>query len=489
MSSVLRKRAGVGSIINILTGMVQVLIRLVATFVLARILLPEDFGIIAYASLVYSLFSHLSEFGASMVIVTREQISQRELSTAFWFNLFWFAFLGMLTAISAKILSDFFDVTPLASLLPLYALLFIPLGFASVSKALLNKEMQFKVLNAITLVGMVIETLIAIILVVYYGFDYWGVVIGILCSEVVMSLCYMLFARWRPSLSFDVSFLRYFLRFGFHLTGERVLNYIRHNVDYLIIGKLLGSRELGFYSFAYRIPNLVYTKLAIPASSVLLPYMIKKRQMGRLLLGESYIRMTKYITFITYPILFGIIFLAEPMVLLFWGTQWSMIVLPLQIISISPMIYILSVSIGTIFLVKERPELLFKIEFFKLSITVVSVSLLGYAYGIVGVAMGMSLSAILTFWLSLLIAFRLIKMRISLLLREIMPIIIASLLTGIGAFWVEYFLHALLPLLFAFILSILVGMLIYFLTFLLLFNQTYQEIIALIHSVRYKEQQ
>ena len=483
MSQSLKRKAGLGSVINISAGMMQVLIRLFATFFLARILLPEDFGIVAYATLVYGLFSQLTAMGASVAIITKKDITQKELSTAFWFNILFFTFLGSMLFFNSSYIGGFFNEPKIIPVLQFFSIMFIPAALSSVSNTLLNKEMKFMTLNVITLIGVSLESLIAIILIVYYDYNYWGIIIGMVSAELFMSLLQIYLAHWRPSFSFDISILKYFVNFGVNLTGERLLTYIRHNVDYLMIGKLLSSKDLGFYSFAYRIPNLVYSKLAIPASSVLLPYIMKKSETDDYSLGKSYVKLTKYIAFITYPLLFGVLFLAEPMVLVFWGEQWQSIVIPLQILCFAPMVYILSVSMGTIFLVKERPDLLFKIEIVKLLITFSLVLLLGYFWSLVGVALGMAMSALITFIISLVIAFKSINMKIYYLFEEVLPIFIASLITGLGAHFVYVLLNNEFNIYISFFLSILIGAIFYYLVFLILFKKTYNEIFDLIKVV------
>ena len=476
----LAKKAASSSILNVIFGILQTIIRLASTFYLARVLLPEDFGIVAYATLIYGFFSILTSIGVSQAIIVRKDITQNELSTAFWLNLVLYSLLSLILFFSSINLAHFFNELKIIKILNFFSFMFLFAGISSISSILLNKNMEFFKLNIIAFIGTICEVTLTIYLVIFNNLTYMAIIFGIIFAEIIMTILKIYFAKWKPSFTFDKSILNYFMKFSFNLSGERILIYIRHNIDYLIIGKFLSSRELGLYSFAYKIPNMIYDKIAIPASSVLLPYIMKNDTIDNSLLGSSYIKLTKYIALITFPILFGVISLAEPMILLFWGKNWASIILPLQILCFAPMIYVLSASIGSLFLAKERPDLLFKIEISKLLITFTLVSVLGYYFKLTGIAIGMSISALLTYNISFFIAFNLIDYKKKLFISEITPIFISSLISSIFAYLsFKFSIYQDLTLIISFFIGIIFGIIFYIGSIYTIFPSIYLDIIKI----------
>jgi len=428
----LTRAAGRGAAWRIGGGFWQTIVRLGASTVLARALTKDDFGIVGLAILTRGLIQTFGALGMGTGLIAKQEVTEDDLCTAFWTTAAVRVFLFAGAMVGAPFVAAFFRAPELTWVLRVVCISFLFGAASSVPATLMQKRLQFGPTTIIQGVGVVVESAAAIVLVKTTNLHYWALVLAMVITGVVTHTATILYVRWRPRFRFDRASFRFLFRYGIHGLGFSAVNYLNQNIDYLLVGRLLGKGVLGLYEFAYRIPHLVYERLARRVGGVVFPALSKVQSSDERLVA-GYVKVVRHIAFLVFPMLAGLAAVAPSAVLVLWGEKWLPIVLPLQMLCVGAAIRSVVTSIGSVFLCKNRPDLPLKLSLVKLVWTAAAVGGLGYAFGLNGVAAGMVVS-LLPSWLSIWLAFRLAGQRQRALWHGLLPPLIGSLLTSAAAF-------------------------------------------------------
>lgn len=427
----LLKTSGRGAFYQICGGGIQTLIRIVASMFLARTLFPEDFGIYGMGLLLGEFILRIGSLGMGVGIIVKKDLSDEDLSTAFWIfallriGMFLIAFGG------APVFASFFHEPRVADIIRVISLSFLIQIIGVVGNALLNKRLQFKRLFYVNLSMALLESLIALLLVTIWIKNYWGLVIAYISTSICRNLLIFLLAAWVPKFTFSQESFKYLFRYGINTLGHSITVYFKENIDYLLVGKILGATTLGFYEFAYRIPSLFQTRIALPMGQVMFATLAKV-SVSEKRLQSGYVKGLKFISLITLPALGGLAVTSELAVSVLWGNKWLPIILPMQILCLATAINSTTNSARYIFLCKDRPDIPFKFNLVSLFFTILAVCLFGYLYGIVGVAIGMLVSTLPNFYYVYL-CIKMINLPAIRLFNACWPIIFATAITMISA--------------------------------------------------------
>ncbi len=468
---------------QILGGGWQTLVRLGASVFLARALRPSDFGIFGMAILFQEFLLHIGSFGVGAGIIAKKQVTQKDLDTCFWimltvrFLLFLFAYFG------APIAASFFKEPRLVSVVRVVSLCFLIEVFGMIPKLILSKHLRFALINIIYAISGFLGSLVAVLLALFTDLSYWALVFSTLFSSTLINFLLLIFSKWFPGFSFDWKSFRYFSRFGFYSLGFAISNYLRQNLDYLLVGRLLGSYQLGLYEYAYRIPHLVFDRISRPVGSVIFPALSKVQDDNRkIFLG--YLKATKFVVLIAFPLLFGLAAIADVLVPVMWGNQWLPIIIPLQILCFAAAIKCLFQPIGSIFYCKNRPDIPFKISLISLLFTGFSVGVLGYFYGLNGVAVGMLLPVFPSYLILQYVFRRILGVNLFELFRVVFPVLVSSLLCALFVFLFKGLLIIFsVNLVLVLIMSIFFGSVVYFFSLFFLFRSFFLEVLELFSLV------
>ncbi len=419
-------KAGRAALWQIAGGGWQTLVRLGASIYLARALKPSDFGLFGMALLYQELLVTALSLGFGTGLIVKKELSEDDLSTAFWLSCTVRFIIFLVVFVSAPLAAHFWKeprVEPIIRVISL-TLLFQIVGM--VPGTLATKHLQFKKINIIRAIAVLLESMTAIILVAFTSLTYWALVIGMMLNSLFYNVALWISSGcWLPKINFHKKSFRYLFRFGFYTWLFGITNYLKQNVDYFLVGRLLGSYQLGLYEFAYRFPHLVLDRISRPVGEVLFPTFSKVNDDNEKLFN-NYVNAVKYVCLICYPILLVLAGTSDIVVPFFWGNQWLPIVAPLQILCLCAALSLLAQPMGYIFHCKNRPDVPYKISFTTLIFTVIFVGLLGYFYGILGVALGMLLSALFSLSIVLFILTRLLNVSILRFFVLLFPIIISS---------------------------------------------------------------
>ena len=449
-------KAGRAALWQIAGGGWQTLVRLGASIYLARALRPSDFGLFGMALLYQELLVTALSLGFGTGLIVKKELSEDDLNTAFWlsctvrFIVFWVIFI---TAPLAAYLWKEPRVEPIIRVISLVLLVQI-LGI--VPETLANKHLQFKKINIIRALAILLESTTAIILVAFTNLTYWALVIGMMFNTLFYNITLWISSGcWLPRFNFHKSSFRYLFRFGFYTWLFGITNYLKQNIDYFLVGRLLGSYQLGLYEFAYRLPHLLFDRVSRPVGVVLFPA-FSKIQDDDLKIFQTYVKSVQAVCLICFPLLFFLMALADILVPFLWGEQWNAIISPLKLLCLSAMIMCTIQPVGHVFLCKSRPNFLPLFSFLCLFFTFVLLVFFIRFFGLVGAALAMMVSS-LFYYVMLYKAFSLINASILYFLKEIFPIFVIGVLVFLVSsivkilflqygFWFVFFLSSLLSL-------------------------------------------
>ena len=276
VKSDLKRRAVRGGGATIMSQVVVTAIQIVGTIILARLLTPHDFGIVAMA-LTFSVFLQtLSLNGFAQAIVQSEEISQRQLSALFWIGVAFSSILAVLFALAAPLLASFYgepDVAPVARVM---AVAIVLGSLPTPHYGLLQRNMEFGVL---ALIAVLSRTLAfgAGIAVAVWGGGYWAIVTRHVVFPVAATVCIWTVCKWRPGVPSSIGDVGRIIRFTVNANGRMLITCLTRNLDKLLVGKFAGPTPLGFYKKAYDFFLLPVTQMSAPLTNVALSSLSRLR--------------------------------------------------------------------------------------------------------------------------------------------------------------------------------------------------------------------
>ena len=399
--------------------------------ILARLLVPSDFGLIAMVTVFSSFVAIFSDFGLTSAIVQKKEVSDEALSSTFWINVCLGALLTIALAASAPLIAAFYSQPTLTPLVVFISTTFFIASFSNVQSGLLMKRMNFKALAVINICAIGISGPIAVLLT-FSGYGVWSLAWYTVLSTLIMVVLTWIYARWIPHFLLGLRHMRGLLRFGANLTGFSFVNYFALNMDNLLVGRFLGSGPLGFY-------NLAYTLLVFPASNissvvarVMFPA-LSIIQHDKQAVREAIVTATRYIAAVSFPLMIWVLVTAPQLIRVIYGPKWISAIPLVQILALTAAVQSILAAVGLTYMSQGRTDILFKWSIVSTSVFSISFAV-GLRWGVLGVAIAYSIATYSITYPSFAIAFRLIDLKVKDFLARLWSIVLATLILGAIAF-------------------------------------------------------
>lgn len=317
----LRSRSVRGGAVTVGSQGVKFVLTMGSTAVLARLLTPDDFGLIAMVAAVVGFATLFKDLGLSMATVQRETITHHQVSTLFWINVAVSALLALLVAAASPLVALLYGDDRLIPVTIALGATFVFGGLTSQHTALLRRQMRFTSLATIEVVAFALAVLVAITIAYLYR-TYWALVAMTAVQAFFTMLLAWMLSGWLPGRARKDSGVRDMLAFGGNATGANALNYIGTNLDNVLIGSLAGPAVLGFYSRAYNLLTLPLRQLSAPLGGVAIPALSRLNNEPTRY-RAAFVESSTLLLCVTAP---GVIFLivyASDVILLLLGPQWN----------------------------------------------------------------------------------------------------------------------------------------------------------------------
>lgn len=392
--------------------------QLLAMIVLANMLPPADFGLVAMATVVTGFANLFRDLGSAAAIIQKPDANPQLLDSLFWLNLGFGFGTALLLGLVAPLVALGFSEPRLKEVLWLLLLIFPLTSIGAVHQALLERASRFRQL-AIIESSAAIVGFFGAVLAAQAGWGAFSLVLQTLLAALVTSTGLWLVSRWRPHFNWDASEIRGVLGFGGNLVGFNIFNYLIRNMDNLFIGRLLGSTDLGYYSMAYRLMLWPLQNISSVVGRVLFP-VFSRLQVDRGRLANAYVRATVAIALITAPMMFGFFVLREPFVMVFLGERWLPMAEVLAWLVPVGLLQSIGTTVGSLYLASGRTDVMFKWGV-GAGLLVIPAFAIGLHWGITGVAAAYFVASLLLFLPGLAIPFRLVDLQLSTVLWKLVP--------------------------------------------------------------------
>jgi len=426
----LRGRTVRGAAVNFVSQSLKFTIGFSGTVVLARLLTPEDYGLVGMIAVFSGFVIIFRDLGLSAATVQRADLRHAQISVLFWVSAAAGTILAFVIAAMGPAFAWLYGEPRLTAIAAVAAVGIFVGGFGSQQEALLKRQMRFTALAAVEVTTMLTGVSIAIVLA-WYNARYWSIVVSQLAAEAAFVAGVWTVSGWRPGLPARASGIRSMLVFGGHITGFRVLNYWARSLDRLLIGRIWGPHQLGLYSRAYQLFLLPIDQINGPISAIAIPALSRLADSPERY-RQAYVRLVEKPAMITMPIAAFLIATSDWLVWLILGPQWSEVSTIFAWLGLAGLTEPIACTAAWLFITQGRTQDLFRWGWISSALTAMSV-VLGLPWGAVGVAASYSLTAML-FTAPLLVYFvtRTGPVRASDICRAIAPPAFASVSGLIG---------------------------------------------------------
>jgi PST family polysaccharide transporter len=328
---------------------------LVSTVILARVLTPSDFGVVALALTFMVFLDTVKDLGLGQALIVAPAGQLRAWAqTAFGWSIVLGLVLTLATVLVAPVAAGFFHRPQLTTLLSLLGLNFLLRSIGATHLALARRALDYRSRTASELSDVITRGVVSIALALA-GVGPLALVIGYLAGSSAAAIVIWHRVNWRPRARLSTRHLRGMASFGGVLTLVDVGQAFAHELDYIFIGRVLGTAPLGLYSIGFRLPELLIINLSIVAGGVLFP---AYAMMDRERLRAAYLVSLRYTALLVLPVAAGLGLMARPVVLTLFGDQWDSAIPVMRVLCLYAVVVTLNIPAGTVYKVTGRAWIL-----------------------------------------------------------------------------------------------------------------------------------
>lgn len=339
------------------------LIYFVISVVLARLIMPDQFGMVAMLTVFTAVASVFIDSGFSTALIRKTNRTQADCSTVYWFNILVSIVCYIILFFCAPLVARFYDMAELSAILRVSAIGLVIGSFAGVHRTLLQAEMDFKALTKFNLFGTLFSGLVGI-LFAYLDFKVWALVIQNLVMNVITTVCVFRMVKWRPSRIISRDSFKEFFGFGSKMLASSLLDTIYSNIYSIVIGKVYRASDLAFYNRSNSLTQLASGVPTTILQSVTYPTLCKLQD-NEEALKQGYRRTLRIAAFIIFPLCLGLGAVAYPLINVLYTDIWIYAATLLSIVAIARMWYPIHAINLNYLIVKGRSDLFFRLEVIK----------------------------------------------------------------------------------------------------------------------------
>lgn len=436
----LKKQATAGMIWTFGQQFGHQLINFIVSIILARILLPEEFGLIGMISIFVGVGNTLLNAGLTNSLVRSKELDQEDYSTVFFFNMIASIVIYLGIYFMAPFIADFYDQPILIGIVRLYCLSFIIAAFMAVQKARMTKHMDFKTQTIISLPSLVVGGVTGITMA-YMGYGVWSLVWNQLVSQSVRSAQFWIYSGWQPSRVFNVEKFKEHFNFGYKITLSNLIAKVFDNSYVIIIGRFFAASQVGFYTRAETMKDLPVKNISLALNRVTYP-LFATIQDDDERLKNVYQRLMKMVVYVVAPVMVFSAVLAEPIFRFLLTEKWIPAVPYFQILCAAGILYPVHMYNLNVLTVKGRSDILLKLTVFKNSLLVLAI-IVGIQFGIFGLVYAQVLLSVISFFINARYTDKFISYSAFEQTKDLIPIILLSLIAGGTIFFTDlYFSEA-----------------------------------------------
>lgn len=392
--------------------------------ILARLLSPDDYGIIAMPLVFLAIAQCIIDSGFSTALIRKPELTEDDLSTAFYFNIGIGILCYAVLFFSSPLIADFYHTPILSSLLKVTALavLFNPL--CAVQQAILTRKIDFKTQAIVSLSGAVVSGIVGLYMA-YNGFGVWSLVFQQVGGYVMRTILLWILGKWKPKRKWSWESFHYLWGFGSKMLGSGLLDTIYNNIYPIVIGKYFSAQDLGNYTRAQQFSSLPSSNVTGVLQRVTFP-VLSSIQNEDERLAKNYRKILKLSAFLVFPMMLMLSAIANPLVRILLTDKWIGCVILLQIVCFQMMWYPIHAINLNLLTVKGRSDLFFRLEVLK-KIIGVCIMCITIPNGIIWMVSGGIVSSMISLVINTYYTGKLIHVGYLKQMRDLLPIFGISL--------------------------------------------------------------
>lgn len=412
-------------------------IQFVFSILIARLLLPEDYGVIAMLNIFLAVSQNFIDSGFGAALIRKNDRTETDFSTVFYFNIIVAFLIYIALFFASPYIADFYETPVLRSITRVVALNLIITSFSGIHNSKLSIDVDFKSRAKISLLSSVVSGIVALYMA-KNGFGVWALVAQSLCSSIVWTILLWYFVRWKPLFLFSWESFRNLFSFGSKLLTSAVLNTIYSNLSTIIIGKFFSSSSLGLYSKANSLAQFPSVNITNVIQNVAFP-VLSKIQDETQKLKAMYVKFMRIMAFIIFPLMLGLAAVSQSFVSVVLTEKWVGAVPYIQVLCFSLMWYPIHAINLSILSVKGRSDYFLKLEIYKKVLGVVILAIT-VPMGIMAMCYGMVISSVLSLFINTYYTKKLIDYGFGAQIRDLLPILLHSLVMWAVVHVIVYFM-------------------------------------------------
>lgn len=412
--------------------------RILVTIVLARILNPSDFGLLAIISIFIVISDVLIDSGFTQTLISKQNNDNETHSTIFYFNLLISFLIYLAIFLSSDFIATYYNQLVLSSLIKVFSITIIINAFSLIPNVIATKALNFRVLAKINITSTFFGGIISILLAIF-GFGVWSLVYQILSKSIIRFCLFIIYLRWRPLIVFDFKKLKENLNFSYKLTIAQLINVIYDNIYNVLIGKAYNSEVLGYFYQARNLSNMPTSIFSSIFYKVTFPIMSSIKE-DEIKLRVAFLRFNKLSYFIMLPIMILLYVIAPTVIKVILSEKWLNSIEFFQILVLTGFFYISVLVTGLITIIKERSEIYLYAEIFYKVISFL-ILIITFNIGLKAMVWGINITITMTWLINSIISSKLLKLNYFLLFQVFLESLIIPLIVGIVTFSIQYLIQ------------------------------------------------
>lgn len=402
-------------------------IQFIVQIILARLLLPEEFGLIVIVLVFLNIANVFVQNGFNTALVQKKDTDTIDYSSIFYLNLIVAALMYIILFVAAPWIAQFFNDNLLINVIKVLALTLFLGAILSVQNAILTKNMQFKKQFISVFIASLISGIISIFLA-YFGFGVWTLVIQQLMSQAMMIVILFLIMKWRPELVFSMQRIKVLFSFGWKLLLSSLIDTIYSNSRNLIVGKMYTADVLAYYNRGEQLPGLIVTNVSGTIQSVIFPALVSYQD-DKIMMKKMVRRAITLSCFVIFPLMVGLAATAESVVILLLTEKWLEAVPFIQIACIYFCFWPIHVANLQAINAMGRSDVFLKLEIIKKIVGIV-ILIATIPFGVYVIAWGMVISNIIGMFINAFPNRKLLNYSYLEQVKDIMPAALISVVMG-----------------------------------------------------------
>lgn len=406
-------------------------IQLAISIIIARLLLPTDFGIIGMVAIFLGISQTFIDSGFSQALIYKTNRTSEDSSTVFYFNIIVGFFCYIIIYIASPYIARFYDMPILTNVTRAISLSIPISAFSIVQRALLTANSDFKTQTRASIPAVLLSGTLGIILA-YFGYGVWSLVWQQLLYAFINTILLWAFAKWHPAIIFSWTSFREFFSYGSKLLASGLIDTIYNNLYLLAIGKFFKAHELGLYTKAKTFPYFASVNLSSIFQRASFPILCELKENNTQLV-DAYRRYFKVSISITTPIVIGTCALASPMIKILLGDNWIGCVPLMQILCFFYLLSPIVMLNNNIYQVKGETSTFLRLEIIK-KVVGISILIVSIPFGLYAVCIGSIISSLISLGFNMYFSSKIIPLTIQNQLIDTLSIFIMVFMASIPVF-------------------------------------------------------